>query len=134
METSHKDTLSLLEKKSGDILRNEEEYKQIQAKYVESRREVSQLENSLQECQGQVSTLTYKDQTLEQELSFLKQDNERLAGELTTKATDFSTYRKEKVHLWLVRLIPSPHRFRNCNLNWKRFRQSPILLQNKTGR
>jgi nucleoprotein TPR len=97
LETSHKDSLALLEKKNVDVSRNDEEYKQLQQKYIEVRREISNAENALQEAQGQVSTLTYKEQSLHQELEFIKKDNERLVGELNTKATDFSTYRKEKV-------------------------------------
>lgn len=101
LETSHKDTLALLEKKNAEILRNEEEYKQVQTKYIEARREISSTENTLQEAQGQLSTLSYKEQSLQQEVEFLKKDNDRLVGELNTKANDFSTYRKEKVqHLF----------------------------------
>ena len=97
MEDSRKDTFALLEKKSSDISRNEEEYKLLQAKYQESRRELSSTENVLQEAQGKVSTLNYKEQSLQQEVEFLRKDNERLVGELNTKANDFSTYRKKKV-------------------------------------
>lgn len=66
---------------------------------MEARREISNTENSLQEAQGQVSTITYKAQSLQQKAELLRKDNERLVGELNTKATDFSTYRKEKVFL-----------------------------------
>ena len=97
LETSHKDSLALLEKKTSDISRNEEEYKQLQTKYIEARREISNTENALQEAQGQVSTLTYKEQSLQQEVEFLRKDNDRVVSELNTKASDFSTYRKEKV-------------------------------------
>ena len=96
LEVTHKDTLALLEKKSTEIARNEEEYKQLQAKHMEVRRELANSETALQEAQGQISTLTYKEQSLQQEAEFLKRDNERLASELNTKATDFSNYRKEK--------------------------------------
>jgi len=99
LETSHKDSLTLLEKKNADLLRNEEDYKQIQTKYHETRRELSKVENELQEAQGQLSTLTYKEQSLEQEVKLLRKDNERLDTELNTKANDFSTYRREKVSI-----------------------------------
>jgi chromosome segregation ATPase len=102
LEASHKDTLRLLEKKNGEITRNEEEYKQLQTKYIEARREISNTENSLQEAQGQVSTITYKAQSLQQEAELLRKDNGRLVGELNAKAADFSTYRKEKVFLSTV--------------------------------
>ena len=97
LETSHKDTLTLLEKKNAEISRNEEEYKQLQTKYMEARREISNTETALQEAQGQVSTLTYKEQSLQQEVEFLRKDHDRVVSELNTKATDFSAYRKEKV-------------------------------------
>ena len=96
LEATHKDTLALLEKKNSDISRNEEEYKQLQIKYMEARRELANNENALQELQGQLSTLSYKNQSLQQEVEFLKRDNDRLVTELNTKATDFSNYRKEK--------------------------------------
>jgi len=99
LETSHKDTLALLEKKTAEISRSEDDYKQIQTKYIEARREISKTENTLQEAQGQVSTLSYKEQSLQQEVDFLKKDNDRLVGELNAKAQDFSIYRKEKVCL-----------------------------------
>lgn len=99
LETSHKDTLALLEKRTAEISRNEEDYKHLQTKYIEARREISSTENTLQEAQGQVSTLSYKEQSLQQEVDFLKKDNDRLVGELNAKAHDFSTYRKEKVFL-----------------------------------
>jgi chromosome segregation ATPase len=99
LETSHKDSLTLLEKKNADLLRNEEDYKQLQTKYHETRRELSKVENELQEAQGQLSTLTYKEQSLEQEVKLLRKDNERLDTELNTKANDLSTYRREKVSI-----------------------------------
>jgi len=99
LETSHKDSLTLLEKKNADLLRNEEDYKQLQTKYHETRRELSKVENELQEAQGQLSTLTYKEQSLEQEVKLLRKDNERLDTELNTKANDFSAYRREKVSI-----------------------------------
>lgn len=97
LETSHRDTVTLIEKKNSGISRNEEEYKLLQTKYIEARREISTTENALQEAQSQVSTLTYKEQSLQQEVDFLRKDNERLAAEVNTKSSDFATYRKEKV-------------------------------------
>lgn len=87
----------MLERKNSEISRNEEEYKQVQAKYVEARREISHIESVLQEARGQASSLTYKEQCLQQEVELLRKDNERVVGELNAKATDYSTYRKEKV-------------------------------------
>jgi len=118
LETSHKDSLALLEKKNSDISRNEEEYKQLQTKYIEARREISNAENALQEAQGQVSTLTYKEQSLQQEVEFLRKDNDRVVSELNTKANDFSTYRKEKVYSApLVHADHSLRKSRNYNLS-----------------
>ena len=99
LETSHNDTLILLEKKNSEISRNEEEYRQLQTKYIEVRREIANTENTLEETRGRVSTLTYKEQSLQQEVEYLRKDYERVVKELDIKATDFSTYRKEKVFL-----------------------------------
>jgi chromosome segregation ATPase len=117
LEISHKDTLTLLEKKNADISRNEEEYKQLQAKHIEVRREISNTENLLQDAQGQVSTLTYKEQSLHQEVGFLRKDNDRLVVELNTKAADFSTYRKEKVLSKYTEADSSLRKSQNCSPN-----------------
>ena len=106
VEALHKDALSLLEKKNSEISRNEDDYKQLQTKHIEARREISKTENSLQDAQGQISTLEYKEQSLQQEVEFLRKENDRVVGELNTKASDFATHRKEKV--------PPPSRV--CNL------------------
>ena len=97
LEASHKDTLALLDKKNSEISRNEDDYKQLQSKYIEARRNLINSETALQEAQGQNSALIYKEQSLQQEVEFLRKDNDRIAAELNQKADDFSTYRKEKV-------------------------------------
>jgi chromosome segregation ATPase len=131
LETSHKDTLALLEKKNAEILRNEEEYKQLQNKYHEARREISKVENALQEAEGQFSTLTYKEQCLQQEVEFLRKDNERVVGELNVKAADFSTYRKEKAFPPSFTNDIRLRKYHNYNLNLRKFRQQRILMRNK---
>lgn len=134
LETSHKDSLALLEKKNSDITRNEEEYKQVQTKYIEARREISNTENALQEAQGQVSTLTYKEQSLQQEVEFLRKDNDRVVSELNTKASDFSTYRKEKVSPLLLaafRANYSLRKSRNYNLSSRKYPPPPTPMPNR---
>lgn len=132
LETSHKDTLILLEKRNADISRNEEVCTQLQAKYVEVRRKISNTENSLQDAQGQVSTLIYKEQSLQQEVEFLRKDNERLVGELNTKAADFSTYRKEKVSSPKYGTDDSLRKFHNCNLNSRKLHPWRMRTPNRT--
>lgn len=131
LETSHKDTLTLLEKKNAEISRNEEEYKQLQTKYMQARREISKTETALQEAEGQVSTLSYKGQNLQQEVEFLRKDHERVANELKTKGTDFSAYRKEKVSPHIHCVDDSLRKSRNYNLNLKKFPLRQIPTQNK---
>ena len=132
LETSHKDAQALVEKKNAEILRNEEEYRQLQAKYIEARREISNTENILQEAQGQVSTLSYKEQSLQQEVQFLKKDNSRLVEELNTKATDFSIYRKEKVQSSVLEESDfSPPKSRNYSPSSRKSRQHQIPMLNK---
>lgn len=132
LETSHKETLTLLEKKNAEISRNEDEYKQLQTKYIEARRELSNTENRLQEAQGQISTLSYKEQSLQQEVGYLKRDNERQIGELNAKASDFSAYRKEKVSLNLFVLTFSLHKYHNCNRSSRKSHRPRTLMPNKT--
>jgi chromosome segregation ATPase len=127
LETSHRDTLTLLEKKNVEILRNEEEYKQLHTKYIEARRKISNTETALQEAQGQVSTLGYKEQGLQQEVEFLRKDHDRVVSELNVKTTDFSAYRKEKVPPRIYCIDSSLHKSLAYNLNLKKFplRQIP---------
>jgi nucleoprotein TPR len=132
LETSHKDTLTLLEKKNAEISRNEEEYKQVQTKYIDARRELSNTENTLQEARGQISTLSYKEQSLQQEVDYLKRDNERQIGELNAKTNDFSAYRKEKVDLYLFTLTFSLHKYPNCNPSSKKSLRHRTPTLNKT--
>ena len=132
LETSHKDSQALVEKKNAEILRNEEEFRQLQTKYIEARREISNTENILQEAQGQVSTLSYKEQSLQQEVEFLKKDNSRLVEELNTKANDFSIYRKEKVQSSALEESDcSPPKSRNCSPSSRKSRQHQIPMLNK---
>ena len=134
VETSHRDTLTLLEKKNAEISRNEEDYKQLQTKYIETRREISTMENALQEAQSQVSILTYKEQSSQQEIDFLRKDNERLAAEVNTKSSDFSTYRKEKVPhfrmlgLWLMYSL---RKFRSFSRSLRRYLRRRMRMQSK---
>ena len=113
------------------MLRNEEEFNQLQTKYSEARRELANTENALQEAQGQVSTLTFKEQSLQQEVEFFKKDNERLIAELDAKAIDFSTYRKEKVSQSPARVNNSLPKSLNCNLNLRRSLPMQVLTPNK---
>ena len=131
LETSHKDTLTLLEKKNAEISRNEEEYKQFQTKYMEARREISNTETAFQEAQGQVSTLAYKEQSLQQEVEFLRKDHDRIVSELNAKATDFSAYRKEKVPPRIYCTDNSLRKSRDYNPNLKNFPPRQIPMQNK---
>jgi chromosome segregation ATPase len=131
LETSHKDTLTLLEKKSGEFSRSEEEYKQLQTKHMAARREISNTETALQEAEGQISTLTYKTQSLQQEVEFLRKDHDRVVSELNAKATYFSTYRKEKVLLHIRCIDNSLRKSRSYSLNLKKFPPLQIPTQNK---
>jgi chromosome segregation ATPase len=131
LETSHRDTLTLIEKKNGEISRNEDEYKLLQTKYIEARREISTTENALQEAQSQVSTLTYKEQSLQQEVDFLRKDNERLAAEVNTKSSDFATYRKEKVSPLETRIDTSLRKSRSSSPSSKKPPPPQIQTKNK---
>ena len=96
LESSNRDTLSLLESKSTAHDKLAEELTAQHQKTVELRRKVSNLEESIQSANATSATASYHEQSLQQEIEHLKRSNEWLDQELKTKSEEYSKYRKEK--------------------------------------
>ena len=96
LETSQRDNLALLEKKSTayDELANELSVKH--QKTVELRRQVSTLDQDLSTAKSQSSSFKIREQELQQEAEVLKTHNEWLDQELKTKSAEHSKFRKER--------------------------------------
>lgn len=96
LESSNRDTVSLLEAKSSAHDRLAEELSTQHQKIVELRRQISELERSLQAASAASTTAKFRESSLQQELELLKRNNEWLEGELRTKSAENSKSRKEK--------------------------------------
>lgn len=96
LESSNRDTLSLLESKSTAYDKLAEEVTTQHHKTIELRREVSNLEQSIQSANAISSNAKYHEQSLQQEIEYIKRNNDWLDKELKTKSADYTKYRKEK--------------------------------------
>ncbi len=96
LESSNRDTLSLLESKSTAHDKLAQELTEQHQKTVELRRKVSDLEQSIQSANVASASASYHEQSLQQEIEHLKRSNEWLDKELKTKSEEYSKHRKEK--------------------------------------
>lgn len=96
LESSNRDTLSLLESKSAAHDRVAEELSAQHQKTLELRREISSLHQSVQAVQSASTTSKFRESNLQQEIEILKRSNEWHENELKTKAAESSKLRKEK--------------------------------------
>lgn len=96
LESSNRDTLSLLEVKSNAYDGLAEELSTQHQKTVELRREVCNLEQLVQSANAACSSSKYHEQGLQQEIEQLKRNNEWLDKELKTRSSEFAKYRTEK--------------------------------------
>ena len=96
LESSNRETLSLLESKTTAHDNLAQELNAQHQRTVELRREVSNLEQSLQSANTASSSARFHEQSLQQEIESLKRNNDWLDKELKTKSMEFTKYRKEK--------------------------------------
>lgn len=96
LESSNRDTLSLLESKTTAHDNLAQELTAQHQKTVELRREVSILEQSVQSANAASTSAQFHKQGLQQEIESLKRNNEWLDKELKTKSGEYTKYRKEK--------------------------------------
>lgn len=96
LEASNRDTLGLLESKSGAYDKLAEELSSQHRKTVDLRKEVAELEQKLQAANSTAASTRFREQTLQQELELSKKNNEWFETELKTKSAEYLKYRKEK--------------------------------------
>ncbi|KAF6237874.1 hypothetical protein HO173_004075 [Letharia columbiana] len=96
LESSNRDTLSLLESKTTAHDNLAQELNAQHQKTVELRREVSNLEQSAQSANAASTSARFHEQGLQQEIESLKRNNDWLDKELKTKSGEYTKYRKEK--------------------------------------
>lgn len=96
LETSNRDTLSILESKTTAHDNLAQELSTQHLKTVELRRAFSSLEQSVQSANAASSSARFHEQSLQQEIESLKRNNEWLDRELKTKSGEYTKYRKEK--------------------------------------
>ena len=96
LESSQRDTLALLEKKTSACDDLATELSNKQQKIIEIRREVSTLEQQLSSSNASLASNKLREQEFEQEAGALKRHNEWLDQELKTKSSEHSKFRKEK--------------------------------------
>ena len=96
LESSNRDTLSLLESKTTAHDNLAQELSAQHQKTVELRREVSKLEQSVQSANATSTSARFHEQGLQQEIESLKRNNDWLDKELKTKSEEYTKYRKDK--------------------------------------
>ena len=96
LESSNRDTLSLLEAKTAACDKLSEELSIQHQKTVESRRNISNLEQSIQAADTVSTNARFHEQSLQQEIGSLKRNNEWLDKELKAKSAEHTNQRKEK--------------------------------------
>lgn len=96
LESSNRDTLSLLESKTTAHDNLAQELNAQHQKTVELRREVSNLEQSVQSANAASTSARFHEQGRQQEVESLKRNNDWLDKELKTKSGEYTKYRKEK--------------------------------------
>ncbi|KAI9770465.1 MAG: hypothetical protein M1840_003351 [Geoglossum simile] len=96
LESSNRDTVSLLEAKCTAYDRLSEELSTQQQKSIESRREISELEQAVQTAQLAATRAKFKEENFQSEIDRLTSNNEFLSEELKTKTAEYLKYRKER--------------------------------------
>ena len=96
LESSNRDTLSLLESKTTAHSNLAQELNAQHQKVVELRREVSRLEQSVQSADATSTSARFHEQGLQHEIESLKRNNDWLEKELKAKSEEYTKYRKEK--------------------------------------
>ncbi|KAI4170403.1 MAG: hypothetical protein LQ343_005025 [Gyalolechia ehrenbergii] len=96
LESSNRDTLSLLESKSTAYDKLADELTIQHQKSLDLRKEVSALEQKVQSAEVAASTANYHEQSLQQEIEQLKRNNDWLDRELKAKTEEHTKFRKDK--------------------------------------
>ena len=96
LESSNRETLSLLDAKTTAHDSLAQELNVQHQKTIELRREVSSLEQAVHSAQAASASAKFHEQGLQQEIESLKRNNDWLDKELKAKSEEYTKYRKEK--------------------------------------
>lgn len=96
LEAQNRETIALHEAKSAAHDRLAEDLSSQHQKFVNLRKQVSELEEKNQSLENAATTTKYREQNLQQEIEMLKKGNEWFEGELNTRTADNVKFRKEK--------------------------------------
>ncbi|QKX63321.1 uncharacterized protein TRUGW13939_10491 [Talaromyces rugulosus] len=96
LETSNRDTLSLLESKTSAYDKLSDELSATHQKTVDLRRQLSTVEQNLQAANSASASARFREQSLQQELDLTKKNNEYFETELQAKNAEYLKFRKEK--------------------------------------
>lgn len=96
LESSNRDTLSLLESKTTTYNTLSQDLTSQHEKAVELRKQVSSLEQTIQGAKSAAASARFREQSLEQERDLLKKNSEWFENELKTKAAEHLKFRKER--------------------------------------
>ncbi|KAH0544558.1 hypothetical protein FGG08_001330 [Glutinoglossum americanum] len=96
LESSNRDTVSLLESKCTSYDRLSQELSTQQQKSIDFRREITELEQSVQTAQSAATRAKFKEENYQSEIERLTNSNDFLSTELKTKTAEYLKYRKEK--------------------------------------
>lgn len=96
LESSHRDTLTLLDAKSKEVDRLAQDLTTEHAKLVDFRKQVSALEQSKQEISSAATSAKFRQASLEQELELQKRNVDWYETERKTKAEEHQKFRREK--------------------------------------
>ena len=96
LESSNRDTLSLLESKATALDNLAAELSAKQQKTVELRHDISTLEQKVRSSDAASSTAKFREQSLQSEVDSLKRSNDWLEQELKAKSAEHSKFRRDK--------------------------------------
>ncbi|KAL9001331.1 MAG: hypothetical protein Q9169_000222 [Polycauliona sp. 2 TL-2023] len=96
LESSNRDTLSILESKSTAHDKVAEELTIQHSKTLDLRQEVTSLQQKLQIADANSATTKYHEQALQSDIEQLKRNNDWLDRELKAKTEEFTKFRRDK--------------------------------------
>lgn len=96
LESQNRDTLAMHEAKGVAHDRLARELSEQHQKFVDLRKQLSALEEQKQQLESAAANVKFRETNLQQEIELLRKNNEWFEGELRTRSTDQTKYRKEK--------------------------------------
>lgn len=96
LESQNRDTLAMHEAKGAAHDRLAKELSEQHQKFVDLRKQLAALEEQKQQLESAAANVKFRETNLQQEIELLRKNNEWFEGELKTRSSDQTKYRKEK--------------------------------------